>query len=361
MITVCSLWGSPGVTRSSYAISSELLRISNKHVLLAECDPSGGDLAVWLGQPTKPGIASFAPSLRRGQPGNSIWNHVQESKQGVGLLLAPSCAEQFVAIGNVLNELGRHVAKITEVEVVVDLGRLQPGLGFAKEFIELSSLVLVCLRADRAHLVNAAQRMPFLAQANPKIFAIVLGNGPYTNREVEEGISIPVLGRVQDIDTDINLWRTDSDFGAFDSGNESVKLLRRKSQLGSAFEKIAAEIQKLSQASQSVDNKIIGRGPADKSNDEDSKRLKPKSGNGGPKSHGQATQIVKYLSSDLPPKIKQDPLRSLSGSALANRVDFVTILSNHSKDTEQGQLSPESQQESVQYCYQTEIRSSGAR
>ena len=65
LIAVASFSGSPGVTTAALGIAA--CWPAGADPLLAEADPSGGDLQAWFGLPDTPGMVSLAAAARRGQ------------------------------------------------------------------------------------------------------------------------------------------------------------------------------------------------------------------------------------------------------------------------------------------------------
>ena len=242
MIVLCSLWGAPGVTRSSYALAHELKRLGNKHVLIAECDESGGDIAVWLNRSSKPGMGSLAATARRGLSQEDLWEHVQESPEGVGILCGIASAEHAPVLKSAIDQIATILSQVGQIEVVVDLGRLQPGIGTSQRFIELADHIIVCARPESGYLVHTSQRLPFIMQINPRVSLLLLGSGPYPRSNVEREVGVPIIGQIENIDSDNNLWRSDQIAGSYRPNTQEFKIARRKSNLQSGFEKIAKAI-----------------------------------------------------------------------------------------------------------------------
>lgn len=193
MLAICSLWGAPGVTTTAYGFASVLSGDMGRTILLAECDESGGDLAIRLSMPATPGLATLAAVARRGLVVEKIWEHVQESPTGVGLLMGLSSAEQSGALSEIWSELARVLASVTEVAVVTDLGRLPPGIGAMDGFLRRATSVIVVTGSDAASLVHTSRRLPTLRALNPSVHLALVGSGPYGCRDVEEATGAEVI------------------------------------------------------------------------------------------------------------------------------------------------------------------------
>ena len=89
LIAVAADKGAPGVTTATVALAA----VWPRHVLLAECDPAGGDLVYRLpgvdGGRLDPrrGLLSLAVAARRGLQPQQVWEHAQKLRGGLDVLL----------------------------------------------------------------------------------------------------------------------------------------------------------------------------------------------------------------------------------------------------------------------------------
>ena len=96
LIAVAADKGAPGVTTTSVALAA----VWPRPVLLAECDPAGGDLVYRLpsadGTRLDPrrGLLSLAVSARRGLEPRQVWEHAQKLRGGLDVLVGVTNAEQ---------------------------------------------------------------------------------------------------------------------------------------------------------------------------------------------------------------------------------------------------------------------------
>ncbi len=99
VIALASAKGSPGVTTTALALAA----VWPRRVLVADCDPSGGDLAGWLGQPSTPGLVTLGPLARRGLGPAEVWAQTQPAGGSLRVLtgfarLAVARAADVVAV-----------------------------------------------------------------------------------------------------------------------------------------------------------------------------------------------------------------------------------------------------------------------
>ena len=129
LIAVAADKGSPGVTTTAVALAA----IWPRPVLLAECDPAGGDLVYRLpgqdGQRLDPhrGLLSLAVAARRGPQTHQVWPHVQKLRGGLDVLTGVTSAEQGAGLDGLWGSVGAALAGLPEADVIADCGRLGPG------------------------------------------------------------------------------------------------------------------------------------------------------------------------------------------------------------------------------------------
>lgn len=104
--------GAPGVTTAAVAIAA----VWPRPVLLAECDPAGGDLVYRLpaedGGMLNParGLLSLAATARRGLRAEQVWEHTQRLAGGLDVLVGLANAEQAHGLSWLWSPLGRAFA-----------------------------------------------------------------------------------------------------------------------------------------------------------------------------------------------------------------------------------------------------------
>src|SRR5487761_1131479 len=169
LIAVAADKGAPGVTTASVALGA----VWPRPVLLAECDPSGGDLLYRLpaadGGRLNPrrGLLSLAVASRRGLQPGQVWEHAQKLHGGLDVLVGVAAAEQGAGLELLWGPVGRVLAAVPQADVIADCGRLGVDGPVYDLLAQASSIVLlsgaplaevVRLRARAASLTSALQK-----------------------------------------------------------------------------------------------------------------------------------------------------------------------------------------------------------
>jgi MinD-like ATPase involved in chromosome partitioning or flagellar assembly len=152
VIALCSAKGAPGVTTLACALAAVWPR--DRMIMLAECDPSGGDLAARFGISAKQGVASLALECRSSPEPASVdfRRHVQTLPGGLEVLAGPSGASAArtvdAEVPKVLDLLiGDGVVGASRVgDLILDCGRIQPGAVGQVAALAAAELALVVTR-----------------------------------------------------------------------------------------------------------------------------------------------------------------------------------------------------------------------
>lgn len=169
LIVVAADKGAPGVTTTALALAA----VWPRTVLLAECDPAGGDLAFRFpaadGERLDPrrGMLSLAVAARRGLAPGQVWEHTQKLYGGIDVLLGVTNAEQGASLSMFWGQLGRDLAAVQRADVIADCGRLGTD-GPATDLLAEASRVLLLVRAEVAEVVRLRDRAIALATALEK-------------------------------------------------------------------------------------------------------------------------------------------------------------------------------------------------
>lgn len=222
MITIVSGKGSPGGTTTLAALAAAW----PVPVLLADCDPAGGDVAPgWLGHwvvngfvRTDVGVLSHAIATRHATAGDpaSLIEHVQAvpPARHVGLLSGLSTPSQHIAIGTAgWTRLTVALAAFKTVagypaDALVDLGRFSSATPWP--VLLAADLVLVAVRPTQRHVLAAR---PVLAELAERILPQRLGlavcaTTPAGTREVrvalgrEAAVEVPMAARTATVFSD---------------------------------------------------------------------------------------------------------------------------------------------------------------
>jgi len=198
LICFASQKGSPGASAAALAVAAAFSPGEGRRKLLLEADLSGGALAIRYRLPTDPGLVTLAAAARAGLTDDELWRHACELPGGLPAVVCPDGPEQVhsaLAAAGAL--LGRHLAERRDLDVIADLGRLQPGSP-AVELAAEATAVLMVARPVAEQLQPAAQRMLALRPRIKNLGWLLVGDKPHGPAEVESTFGFPVVGVLAD-------------------------------------------------------------------------------------------------------------------------------------------------------------------
>jgi hypothetical protein len=164
LIVVAADKGAPGVTTTALALAA----VWPRPVLLAECDPAGGDIAFRFpaadGERLDPrrGTLSLAVAARRGLQPGQVWEHTQKLYGGIDVLLGVTNADQGASLSMFWGQLGQVLASVPRADVIADCGRLGAD-GPATDLLAEASRVLLLTRAEVGEVIRLRDRAVALA------------------------------------------------------------------------------------------------------------------------------------------------------------------------------------------------------
>lgn len=212
LVVLASDKGSPGVTTTALTMAA----VWPRRALLAELDPSGGDVALRLrgrrGVPLSPetGLISLAVGVRRGSQPHQVFEHVQRLDGGLEVVLGLSAGDQAGGLTGLWSPVGELLAGVTEADVVADVGRLYAGSPAGDVLAHASAIVLVTrptidavahLRARAATVLRELDRQ---RPGGPPPVSCVVVTGPRDDtspKQIDQvlrqaGLPVAVLGRI---------------------------------------------------------------------------------------------------------------------------------------------------------------------
>jgi hypothetical protein len=166
LIAIAADKGAPGVTTTAMALTA----VWPRPILLAECDPSGGDLVYRFPSAAgghldpRRGVLSLGIAARRGMPAQQAWEHVQKMQGGMDLLAGVTNAEQGAGLNTLWGPIGRLLAGLPQADVIADCGRI----GVDNPVYDLlaeASLILLVSRAGIADVIRLRDRVVALSAA----------------------------------------------------------------------------------------------------------------------------------------------------------------------------------------------------
>lgn len=168
---------------------------TDRAVVVAECDPSGGDLGGRFGLSTRRGVTSLILTDRQ-QVGRrpDYRDHAQQLPGGLDVLIGPTGADSAMALDH---ELGMSSSNLIhdDCDLLADCGRLLPGAIGQGKMIRASDGVLLLVRPDVSGIANArwaTSRIRELSQS--PVFAVIVGAGAFKSSEVNDELGVDVLG-----------------------------------------------------------------------------------------------------------------------------------------------------------------------
>jgi hypothetical protein len=166
LVAVASGKGSPGVTTSSVVLAA----VWPRPVLLAECDPAGGDLVYRFpaagGGRLDPrrGLLSLAVAARRGLRPEQVWEHTQTLRGGLAVLTGVGTAEQGGGLEPLWGAVGAVLAQLPQGDVIADCGRVGVD-GPQHDLLAQAAAVVLVTRHDLGEVVRLRERIPALLAA----------------------------------------------------------------------------------------------------------------------------------------------------------------------------------------------------
>lgn len=204
-VALLSAKGSPGCTTAALALSTAWPSVhESRRILIAECDPAGGDIASGYLRASLDGSRGLAAlaAHRASDPAAAVWEQVLALDDDGRRLLLPGLTDPRQAIGlssawsNLAIAIEDLASQDPPIDVVVDLGRMRT----AHEPVlvrQAVDLVVLVTRSTLSAIVAARAAAAELAadERTPPTVCLVVGEGrPYSAAEISEAIGLPVIG-----------------------------------------------------------------------------------------------------------------------------------------------------------------------
>ena len=189
-LALYSAKGSPGVTTLACALAA--VWPSDRRVVVAECDPSGGDLAARFGLSQRRGMASLVLAQRQG-PTNTLGlsDHVQRLPGGIEVLVNPVGAESAGAVDRELGRVGMSGFS-DDADLIADCGRLISDAPGQVKLLRSAETVLAVVRPDIGGLVHARALVAGIRSMRDgaEVILITLGPSSFAAREIQELVEV---------------------------------------------------------------------------------------------------------------------------------------------------------------------------
>jgi hypothetical protein len=189
LLALCSLKAAPGVTTTAIALGA--VWPAERRVLVAELDPTGGDLASRFALPPEPGLLTLAAALRRSHGEQLVWRHCQRLPGGLAVLASPAASGQSNSALGAPGVL--HALVGVGGDVVADCGRLYPGSP-ARAVIGQAAVTMLIARPLVDEVEHLAGDLAAIASDCPRLGLVMVGSGDYPPAEVAATLGVELLG-----------------------------------------------------------------------------------------------------------------------------------------------------------------------
>ena len=193
-MTLAAITTIPG-GRGATTVSAAVALTWPGDVLLAELDPSGGDLGAWFDLPEEPALKSAVASAPAGE-WPVIVQHARTVNPTVSVLAAPvRSREAAVVVAEATNRLVPVLSALDHADVIADTGRTTSGLGpvaaQAAFVIIVASQAPGSARATAAVLDRTAGLVDVCVQRAMPAAVAVIGDDPYPIDEIGKYLGVP--------------------------------------------------------------------------------------------------------------------------------------------------------------------------
>lgn len=185
VVAVCSAGGSPASTTTALLLSAMVP--AGYATLLAECDPSGGDIAGWAQLPASPGWSTAVSGSDR--TWSAVIGHSQQLPAGPRVLVAPARATQATtAVSEAARGFAALLGSATDVVTVADCGRVELAPPVWAVSAQLTLLLVrqsvVSAPATVPRVDRAIEAMDVLRTACRQVGVVLIGGTPYRAAEI---------------------------------------------------------------------------------------------------------------------------------------------------------------------------------
>lgn len=163
LVAFASAKGAPGVTTAALVVGA----LWPRDVLVADCDPAGGDVANRMprvdGRPLDQdrGLLSLAAVARHGLTPEHVHEQLQTMVGGLPVLAGVRTPEQAAALGPLWHSLGPCLDRLPGTDVIADCGRLT-GLPGQLDIAEAARFLVLLCQPTVSSLLHLRERLPVL-------------------------------------------------------------------------------------------------------------------------------------------------------------------------------------------------------
>jgi hypothetical protein len=202
LVALASAKGSPGVTTTGLVLGA----LWPRPVLLAECDPSGSDVAIRMtapgGQPLNSdrGLVSLAAAGRKGLGDDVILAHSQQLDGGLDVMIGVRSAEQIGGMGGLWSPLGISFNQMHSADVIADCGRIGPASP-QLPVVQAARLVVMVCSATGSSVAHLRERLSSLVHHVDAQLGVIVVADPKRRDGVKQvwsvldAMSVPIQHR----------------------------------------------------------------------------------------------------------------------------------------------------------------------
>ena len=201
VFALVSAGGSPGVTTTALALTLGW----PSQVIMAECDPSGGDVLAGLLSghlPARTGLLPLALEAGGGAevPADALWRQLIELDEERNCLLLAGISDprQSAALQSSLPWIADALQAL-RADVLADCGRLD-AVAAVRPVLSAASLAVLVLRPTLRQVSRAVPRVEMLTNlvGRDRVVALLVGEGTASGREIARSLGVPVAGQLPD-------------------------------------------------------------------------------------------------------------------------------------------------------------------
>jgi hypothetical protein len=199
VIALLSAGGSPGVTTAALALTLSW----PSQVIIAECDPSGGDILAGLLSGHLPAATGLLPlALEAGAgaevPADTLWRQLVELDQEHSRLLLAGISDprQSAALQSSLPWIAEALQGM-RADVLADCGRLD-SVAAVRPVLSAARLAVLVLQPTLRQVSRAVPRVEMLTNlmGPGRVVLLLVGDGAATGRELAKTLGVPVAGHL---------------------------------------------------------------------------------------------------------------------------------------------------------------------